>query len=578
MQWEVDSEHRFVRRQDGGPLYRVGLDHSLAPHDDAHPHPAPQPPWKPCHLVDWSPPTRRTAGDTARPTDSGDAATPVHKKDRPYFLAALADITIAPDIYTYNDDEDHNLMEYLVSLGTERLLETQLLKQGRITLATGHPIAIPRWFDPGYTHTEATEHAVITEAQRLRTAQRDHIDHPAWITRTSPQPLLAITAASQPTGPAHSQPTCPDLPTPAVQPNPSPLHPSPPAPPTPPHRLPCFIAITGPQPSMHAMVTRAHVQRPRPHTPPRQPHRQRPPRQDDTTPAVASKYRRCWDQLCSTNIRKADVAVAWRALHCQLRTPSFLTYCRYKHAAVEMSGDTPMQRSCCRWPACRTPLTNHPDILQPTTIANATHVLLHCPLTRPAAQWLCDLWAAIDGANTPPATPDVIIAGDPTVWHPNRLDLELWTRLRVTYLQKAWDAHCAVHHGGPAPSPTSIAAATLHSAIQSMRTEFIAAFTAPTELAQQCDAHMTGARQGQGTSEDNNPVTDFNRIWAASGLCSVNGNNLIVRWTTTYPVPLPAAHAQPQSRPEPQPQPCPGAPPPLPPHSADATLPRLQLI
>ncbi len=92
---------------------------------------------------------------------------------------------------------------------------------------------------------------------------------------------------------------------------------------------------------------------------------------------ITQAQRRCWDQLCRPNIRKADIAVAWRALHCQLRTPSFLTYCRYKSGAVERSGDTPMQRACCRWPACRTPLATDPTILQPTTIADTTHILLH---------------------------------------------------------------------------------------------------------------------------------------------------------------------------------------------------------
>ena len=336
------------------------------------------------------------------------------------------------------------------------------------------------------------------------------------------------------------------------------------------------------------MATRARDPQQRPQAHARRPHQQRHPPQDNTTPAVASKYRRCWEQLCGTNIRKADVAVAWRALHCQLRTPSFLTYCRYKHAAVDMSGDTPMQRACCRWPTCRTPLVNNPATLQPTTVANTTHVLLHCPLTRPALQWLCDVWAAIDGGHTPPTTPDVIIAGDPTAWHPGRLDLELWTRLRVTYLQKAWDAHCAVHHGGPTPSSTSIAAATLHSAVQSMRTEFTAAYTSPTELAQQCDAHMTGAQRGQQIDDDNNPMTDFKRIWIASGLCSMNGRDLVVRWTATHPVPLPAirpqpqpqSHPQPQRQPQPQPESRPGPPPQTsqqPPPTA-ASPPRLQLI
>ena len=165
----------------------------------------------------------------------------------------------------------------------------------------------------------------------------------------------------------------------------------------------------GPGPVPHSRSHRRHLS----------PHR-RPPPQDNTTPAVASKYRRCWDQLCRPNIRKADVAVAWRALHCQLRTPSFLTYCRYKSGPVQRSGDTPMQQACCRWPACRAPLATNPAILQPTTIANTTHILLHCPLTHPAAQWLCDLWAAIDDGNAPPAR---------VLWHMHSLGVLLFISL-----------------------------------------------------------------------------------------------------------------------------------------------------
>ncbi len=40
------------------------------------------------------------------------------------------------------------------------------------------------------------------------------------------------------------------------------------------------------------------------------------------------------------------------------------------------------------------------------------------------------------------------------------------------------------------------------SAILAMRTEFTAAYTAPSELAQQCDAHMTGAQQRQCRDDD----------------------------------------------------------------------------
>ena len=204
--------------------------------------------------------------------------------------------------------------------------------------------------------------------------------------------------------------------------------------------------------------------------------------------------------------------------------------------------------------------------MTPHTIANTSHVLLHCPLTLPAAQWICDLWAAIDDGNAPPVTPDVIIAGDPSAWQPRRLHIDLWTRIRALYLHHAWAAHCVVRNGGPPPSPTSIAAATLHAAIRAMRTEFTAAYTAPTELAQQCQAHMTGAQQRRSLhDEGDGPQEAFARVWVASGLCAVTGERLITRWTAAHPVPLPAAA-----------HPMPGPPPNAAPLAAP--LPRLHLI
>lgn len=587
--WEVDSAHRFVRRQGDGHLLHVGLDHGLTLCDTADPHPPPLRPWRPCHLVMWSPPRRRSAGGSASADADADEG-PDRGADRPYFLSELADLTIAPDIYTYHRDE-HNLMQYQVCLGTEKLLAAELHRRGDLTLAATRPAAIPRWFAPGYTHREARERAVIADAQRLRTARPGDIHHPAWIRRTSPQESHSLADSPDP--------LATDVQTPHHSPT---LTPTPPSPAGSTHRLPCFLAITGPAPtdpdtappqhSGHAMITRHRAQASVTAHPPRQ----RPPAHPPAPPphvtvAEARKHRACWEQLCHTNIRKADISVAFRALHCQLRTPSFLTYCLYKSGPVDRTGDTPMERACCRWPACRTPLPTNPVVLQPTTIANTSHVLLHCPLTRRAAQWLCDTWAAIDDGNSPPAVPDVIIAGDPTAWRPRRANTDLWTRLRAIYLTKAWAAHCIVHHGGPTPSPTSIAATTLRAAILAMRTEFTAAYTAPSELAQECDAHMTGAQQRQSRDDEgDDPVAAFKRIWVGSGLCDVVDKRLVVRWTATHPVPLPAA--QPESRPPP-PQPTPTAPLlPPPPHpvppppaqprppgaQAAAPLPRLHLV
>ncbi len=101
--WEVDSAHRFAQRQGGGQLQRVGPDHGLTPCDTADPNP-PLPPWRPCHLVMWSPPARRGAGGGGAAADDDDDDGPPRSKDRPYFLSELSDLTIAPDIYTYHRD------------------------------------------------------------------------------------------------------------------------------------------------------------------------------------------------------------------------------------------------------------------------------------------------------------------------------------------------------------------------------------------------------------------------------------------------------------------------------------------
>jgi len=93
--WEVDSAHRFAQRQGGGQLQRVGPDHGLTPCDIANPNPPPLPPWRPCHLVMWSPPARRGAGGGgAASADDDDDDGPPRSKDRPYFLSELSDLTI----------------------------------------------------------------------------------------------------------------------------------------------------------------------------------------------------------------------------------------------------------------------------------------------------------------------------------------------------------------------------------------------------------------------------------------------------------------------------------------------------
>ncbi len=574
----------------------VNPDYGLTP-AGASPTTGPQLPWEPCHIVMWAPAKRRTAARAAG-DDNDDDDGPPPPTSRPFYYGKLANLTFAPDMFTF-DREDHNLLQYRVHLGTEKLITTALIASGELTLAGGKPTVIPRWFSLGYAREEAKEAAVIRQAQTLfhgLSRERDHIDHAQthlWVVqpghRTTRQPPFSQRRA------ASSSTTAPQ---------PSPARPHPTAGPSQPRnarRLPVFHRLTAdstqpldsttttpaaadPQPGQVRITCQPHTGRapdpdpgpdpdPDPDPAAEAAASQPPPNGPghNVSPADAARYRACWEQLCHAGIRRADIAVTWRALHCQLHTPSFLTYCRYKPPRqVRASDGSPLRQACCQWPACV------------NTIATTTHVLLDCPLARPAADWLCTLWAAIDDGNFPPATPDVIIAGDPAAWNPARRHLDLWTRLRILFLKHAWAAHRAVHQDGPSQSPTSIAAATFQSAARAMRTEFIAAYTAPTELAQQCDAHMTGSRQRQSRDDSGDtPAGAFGRIWTDSGLCSVRDGRLVVHWTTTHPTPLPHPSQPPPAAPNPaQPPPTAPAPPPVPPAQPPnhAPLPRLHLI
>jgi exonuclease III len=516
-EWEVNAAHTHVRPSGGGPLFTINADHSLAPADESS-DVQPLPPWRACHIVCWSAAKERSRSPPC--PSSSPPGSRSQNTGRPYFYCELADLTFAPDAYTFHKD-DHNLMQYRVSLGTEKLLLDDLVRRGEATLATTRPTAIPRWFSPGYQSEEAKEAGVIRAAdslyQSLRGAAAFVVEPPTWLVHSSsqrqPQPPSPATAAPEARPPAANSPPPSSSPQPSFTATTSPgSRRSTRA------RLPVFLSLASTTPS----------------TQPRQ-SSNRPRSQPTIPPAEASRYRACWEQLCHSGIDRAHIDVAWRALHCQLRTPSFLTYCRYNNATVTRTpAGSPLQQACCRWPACS------------DAIATASHVLLCCPLARPAADWLCRLWAAIDDGNAPPATPDVIIAGDPRAWSPTSRHLGLWTRLRALYLRHAWAAHQAVHaRDGTTPTPTSIAAATLGSAVQAMRTEFDAAFTPPAELAQRCGSHMATSGQGGGSGGVSSRAA-FLRVWAAGSLCSVDAcDQLAVHLTSSHPVPLPARTSPP---------------------------------
>ncbi len=87
---------------------------------------------------------------------------------------------------------------------------------------------------------------------------------------------------------------------------------------------------------------------------------------------------------------QCSAVVAFRALHCQLQTPSFLAYCLYssKYDLRPRHLSKTLTNALCRHPHCN------------NIIPTASHVLIDCAQIKPVVAWLCLLRASIRKAHT----------------------------------------------------------------------------------------------------------------------------------------------------------------------------------
>ena len=132
-------------------------------------------------------------------------------------------------------------------------------------------------------------------------------------------------------------------------------------------------------------------------------------------------------------------------------TPRVPTVCCWLRPEASLPWQ-PLANASCRHPSC------------PRVVATATHALLECAQSLPAARWLCDLWAAIDGGGAkPPLHPDVIIAGRTDTWPLHRTKTRLWTLLRLLLLTQIWQAHQRLHSSATPTSPSDIVAAVIRA-------------------------------------------------------------------------------------------------------------------
>ena len=258
------------------------------------------------------------------------------------------------------------------------------------------------------------------------------------------------------------------------------------------------------------------------------PQRRRPPTParpaDDTldlarptagVPPWAPVYRAIGDRRLPRDHR----LVAWRLLHGLLPCGAFLLHVQPSAAADAAS--------TCGRPACR------------AAPANLTHIFLSCQLAQSIVGWLCDVWAAIEPGNRPPATFAVIAVGDPAAWQPG--SPVLWTRLRLRVLHELWRSRSVGSDIQQPPMPASaVASRIVLGAAADMRLDWLRATMPAHALADACGTWMTGGGQPQSPDA---AKAQFAQLWCVNGtlcqLSAVGATQPHIRWSHAWPVPFP---------------------------------------
>jgi hypothetical protein len=152
------------------------------------------------------------------------------------------------------------------------------------------------------------------------------------------------------------------------------------------------------------------------------------PLQDDVRDAGApaprtaehAAQRAFWKRLRAADLPRDQYGLAYRIAHGSLYVGAFLCH-------ISM---LPPAAACCLHPSCEQQLET------------LSHAFLTCPAVAPAATWLCDVFGTVSGQPPPPATPQVLLADDPSAWQPHPPLQFLWTNMRLTFLSCIWRLRC----------------------------------------------------------------------------------------------------------------------------------------
>ena len=166
------------------------------------------------------------------------------------------------------------------------------------------------------------------------------------------------------------------------------------------------------------------------------------------------------EHLASHRLPRDLRVLGWSILHVALYSGVFFTRVNLRHATASM---------CCSSTACSAA----------GTYETMQHLFLECPDVAAASDWLVRLWVAVSpmGSAAPPHSAAVLLAEDDHVWQPDGSEehRQLWTILRLCFLQAVWCLHCQ-HSLAPerhAVTSATAVAATVAAVQRLMRLDYV---------------------------------------------------------------------------------------------------------
>ena len=210
---------------------------------------------------------------------------------------------------------------------------------------------------------------------------------------------------------------------------------------------------------------------------------------------LSAEVRAVWRRLKVADLPREQLSTVYRILHGALHVGGFMCY----------AGGLPPDQACCTNSACEGELET------------LTHGFISCPVIPPAAQWVCQVFAAVAGCDAPPATA-VVLLGDR--WQPPAGTQHAWTALRAAYLHSVWVLRCQRTLASSQFTAAAICGTVVSLVSASIHRDWA---RCTSDLVQLSGAPPEWFRGRSPALE----LGTFKRRWAVGGvLCSVAGGEL----------------------------------------------------